>query len=80
MPEITAQWERFSMLPVTELYKLLRFRQNIFVVEQRSPYPDLDSFGDTIPPGQPSVGAATDPSGYECLPPRATGGGVPWPN
>lgn len=24
------------------LYKLLQFRQQIFVVEQRSPYPDLD--------------------------------------
>jgi ElaA protein len=32
----------FAELSADELYKLLRFRQAIFVVEQRSPYPDLD--------------------------------------
>jgi ElaA protein len=39
---ITTRWQRFDELPPTELYELLRFRQQIFVVEQRSPYPDLD--------------------------------------
>ena len=35
---------RFAELSAGELYELLRFRQAIFVVEQRSPYPDLDGF------------------------------------
>ena len=42
MPEITTEWRCFDELTTGELYDLLRFRQNIFVVEQRSPYPDLD--------------------------------------
>src|SRR5947209_3860702 len=42
MPKIETQWQRFDVLSVDQLYELLRFRQNIFVVEQRSPYPDLD--------------------------------------
>jgi ElaA protein len=39
---ITMAWRPFAGLSGSELYELLRFRQNIFVVEQRSPYPDLD--------------------------------------
>lgn len=35
-------WHGFADLPAGLLYELLRFRQAIFVVEQRSPYPDLD--------------------------------------
>ena len=42
MPEITTEWRRFDELTAGELYELLRFRQSIFVVEQASPYPDLD--------------------------------------
>ncbi|MFL5266714.1 MAG: GNAT family N-acetyltransferase [Stellaceae bacterium] len=42
MPEIVTQWHRFDDLNADQLYELLRFRQNIFVVEQRSPNPDLD--------------------------------------
>src|SRR5216683_2212257 len=42
MPEITTEWQRFETLMAGELYELLRFRQNIFVVEQRSLYLDLD--------------------------------------
>jgi ElaA protein len=42
MPKITTQWQRFEQLSAAELYEMLRFRQSIFVVEQRSPYPDLD--------------------------------------
>src|SRR6202011_2528486 len=30
-----------------ELYELLRFRQSIFVVEQCSPYPDLDGLDES---------------------------------
>jgi ElaA protein len=36
------KWRLFDELSGSELYELLRFRQTIFVVEQRSPYPDLD--------------------------------------
>src|SRR5258705_13401191 len=39
---ITMEWRLFGDLSGRELYELLRFRQGIFVVEQRSPYPDLD--------------------------------------
>jgi ElaA protein len=42
MPEITTEWQRFEQLSPAALYEVLRFRQSIFVVEQRSPYPDLD--------------------------------------
>jgi ElaA protein len=42
MPKIEMEWQRFEALTTDVLYELLRFRQNIFVVEQRSPYPDLD--------------------------------------
>ena len=42
MPEITTEWQRFEKLSATSLYDMLRFRQSIFVVEQTSPYPDLD--------------------------------------
>lgn len=42
MPEIAMQWQRFDELSRDRLYEMLRFRQDIFVVEQRSPYPDLD--------------------------------------
>jgi len=40
--EIETEWQRFETLSADELYELLRFRQAIFVVEQRSAYPDLD--------------------------------------
>jgi ElaA protein len=39
---ITSEWARFDQLSAAALYQLLRFRQQIFVVDQRSPYPDLD--------------------------------------
>ena len=42
MPEIATEWQRFEQLSAGKLYELLRFRQAIFVVEQGSPYPDLD--------------------------------------
>jgi ElaA protein len=42
LPKIATQWQRFDELSPAALYELLRFRQQIFVVEQRSPYPDLD--------------------------------------
>jgi ElaA protein len=42
MLKIEMEWQRFEALTVEQLYELLRFRQAIFVVEQRSAYPDLD--------------------------------------
>ena len=42
MPEITTQWQRFEQLSPVGLYEIPQFRQSIFLVEQSSPYPDLD--------------------------------------
>lgn len=43
MPEgIALEWFVFDQLTTQFLYDILRFRQSIFVVEQRSAYPDLD--------------------------------------
>jgi len=36
------EWYRFADLSPALLYEVLRFRQAIFVVEQRCPFPDLD--------------------------------------
>ncbi len=38
------EWHRFADCSAALLYEALRFRQAIFVVEQLSPYPDLDGF------------------------------------
>src|SRR5271169_2441479 len=46
-PEISFEWRCFEQLSPHELYDVLRFRQSIFVVEQGSPYPDLDGFDQT---------------------------------
>jgi ElaA protein len=35
-------WRRFDEFACSELYAMLAFRQSILVVEQSSPYPDLD--------------------------------------
>ena len=42
MPNIALEWQRFDELSAHLRYEVLRFRQSIFVVEQRSPYADLD--------------------------------------
>jgi ElaA protein len=39
---ITLEWHRFADMPAALLYEVLRFRQAIFVVEQASPYGDID--------------------------------------
>lgn len=36
------EWRRFDDMTTRRVYQALRFRQAIFVVEQASPYPDLD--------------------------------------
>ena len=41
-PDPTLEWHDWSELSAAGLYELLEFRQAIFVVEQASPYPDLD--------------------------------------
>jgi ElaA protein len=38
----TLEWRRWDELDAAALYELLQFRQAVFVVEQASPYPDLD--------------------------------------
>jgi predicted GNAT family N-acyltransferase/very-short-patch-repair endonuclease len=40
--QVGLEWRHFGDFSATELYEVLRFRQAIFVVEQASPYPDLD--------------------------------------
>jgi ElaA protein len=42
LPNIALEWQGFAEFSTGRLYELLRFRQAIFVVEQGSPYPDLD--------------------------------------
>jgi ElaA protein len=39
---IDLRWREWAEFSIDELYELLAFRQAIFVVEQASPYPDLD--------------------------------------
>ena len=39
---VTLDWHDWAELTAEQLYELLEFRQAIFVVEQASPYPDLD--------------------------------------
>jgi ElaA protein len=39
---MTLEWFGWDDLSTGQLYELLQFRQAIFVVEQASPYPDLD--------------------------------------
>jgi ElaA protein len=41
-PDITLEWRRWADFSAPLLYELLQFRQAIFVVEQASPYADLD--------------------------------------
>lgn len=40
--DIALTWHEWSELTTEQLYELLEFRQATFVVEQASPYPDLD--------------------------------------
>ncbi len=40
--DIRFDWHEFAALSPAQLYELLQFRQAVFVVEQASPYPDLD--------------------------------------
>ncbi len=40
--DIALAWYGFADMPAALLYEILQFRQAIFVVEQKSPYEDLD--------------------------------------
>lgn len=44
MNDIIWKIKRFDQLSVDELYKILKNRVDVFVVEQNCPYPDLDGF------------------------------------
>ncbi len=46
MNNILWQIKPFDELSSTELYKLLKARVDVFVVEQNCPYPDLDNYDD----------------------------------
>jgi len=41
---LTWTWKTFSELTLDELYRLLALRQEVFVVEQRSIYQDVDGY------------------------------------
>ena len=45
--ELRLAWRRFEEFSPARLYDLLRFRQAVFVVEQSSPFPDLDGLDQT---------------------------------
>jgi ElaA protein len=55
---VTLHEARFADLTPTELYGLLRLRVDVFVVEQRCPYPELD--GRDTEPGTVHLWAADD--------------------
>jgi ElaA protein len=40
--DLTFTWQAFNDFDAASLYAMLRFRQDIFIVEQNSAYPDLD--------------------------------------
>ena len=42
MPQVAWQWKRFAELTPAELYALLAARAEVFVVEQRCAFQDLD--------------------------------------
>jgi ElaA protein len=42
MPDPVLRCATFTELSTTELYRLLQLRCEVFIVEQRSPYPDVD--------------------------------------
>ena len=39
---ILFKWSRFEELDLAELYEILRLRQQVFIIEQVSLYPDID--------------------------------------
>lgn len=40
--QMTWHWYTFDEMPMGTLYEYLRLRQQVFIIEQRSIYPDLD--------------------------------------
>lgn len=42
MNNITWHWYNFDEMPVAALYDYLRLRQNVFIIEQKCIYPDID--------------------------------------
>ena len=39
---LTWKWHTFQELPASILYDILALRQEVFVIEQKCPYPDID--------------------------------------
>jgi ElaA protein len=71
------QWSRFDALSASELHDLLYLRQSVLVVEQASPYPDLDGRD----PGSHHLRLWTDDSTTlggcaRCLGPELVGDGT----
>jgi ElaA protein len=44
---VTWSWQRFDALTVNDLYDVLRLRQEVFILEQRSRYADIDGLDPT---------------------------------
>ncbi|HEV2303235.1 MAG TPA: GNAT family N-acetyltransferase [Stellaceae bacterium] len=66
------EWRRFGELPPPLLYRILRFRQAVFVVEQNCAYPDLD--GLDMPACHLLLRVESDLAGYLRLVPPAEPG------
>lgn len=58
MPELRLHAARPSTLDPVTLYRILQLRTNVFVVEQRCPYPELD--GRDLEPGAEWLWATED--------------------
>lgn len=58
MPELRLHTARPSTLDPVTLYRILQLRTNVFVVEQRCPYPELD--GRDLEPGAEWLWATED--------------------
>lgn len=67
-------WQDFGAFTATGLYQMLRFRQDIFIVEQNSAYPDLDGLD---PVCQHLLVTATDGTIAACLRARGPAGEQP---
>jgi ElaA protein len=64
------EWRRFEELSAGELYALLAFRQDVFIVEQNSPYRDLDFLDQAADHLLVTNGDGTLAGYLRCLPPR----------
>lgn len=70
-----SRWSRFDDLPLADFYAMLHLRQSVLIVEQASPYPDLDGRDPEALHLAIYDGEATTPVGYARIfgPDPATG-------